>query len=233
MEVLVGPTLGIEVSSGPACVRDCTGGPAQDKHGVGRFSSPFLKDGERENAEFQPMIGESVGRNFGLGIGRSKKPEAEEEELSESSSIGEPDESEDHDDDDGEAEEVQSKFSGGLGSLGSLEESLPIKRGLSNYFSGKSKSFANISDVNSLKDLEKQENPLNKRRRTLMACKWAKKSFYTWSNPTSMPLLALKEEDQEEEQEQEEEEERPKLKFKSFKSSSCFSLTDLQQQHHA
>ena len=39
------------------------------------------------------------------------------------------------------------------------------KRGLSNHFTGKSKSFANLSEmeVDTVKDLEKQENPFNNR----------------------------------------------------------------------
>ena len=39
------------------------------------------------------------------------------------------------------------------------------RRGLSNHFTGKSKSFANLSEVEvgTVKDLEKQENPFNNR----------------------------------------------------------------------
>ncbi|KAG9450692.1 hypothetical protein H6P81_010657 [Aristolochia fimbriata] len=73
-----------------------------------------------------------------------------------------------------EEEEVESNSKGGLGSLDALEESLPIKRGLSSHFSGKSKSFACFSDITSqttAKELAKAENPFNKRRRILMAYK--------------------------------------------------------------
>lgn len=49
-----------------------------------------------------------------------------------------------------------------------------------------------------MKDLEKPENPFNKRRRILMASKWSRKaSFYYWPNPKSMPLLALNENEEE------------------------------------
>lgn len=48
------------------------------------------------------------------------------------------------------------------------------RRGLSNFFSGKSRSFANLQDaasaVTSARDLAKPENPFNKRRRVLRCC---------------------------------------------------------------
>ena len=48
------------------------------------------------------------------------------------------------------------------------------RRGLSNFFSGKSRSFANLQDaastVSSARDLAKPENPFNKRRRVLRCC---------------------------------------------------------------
>ncbi|XP_043712058.1 uncharacterized protein LOC122660872 [Telopea speciosissima] len=164
-------------------------------------------------------------------------------------------------DDDDEGEEVQSKFKshggvGALGSLDSLEESLPIKRGLSIYFSGKSKSFANLSDVSRVEDLAKSENPFNKRRRILMSCKWSNRSFYNRSlNPTtSMPHLAVLDEDEEDQTEDHghrhhldknlnknmeektiEVSDSPPSppsqmprKFNNFKCGKCFSLTDLQ-----
>lgn len=66
--------------------------------------------------------------------------------------------------------EVQSSFKGPLETLSSLEDSLPIKRGISNFISGKSKSFTNLSDAVSAKDLAKPENPYSKKRRNLLAC---------------------------------------------------------------
>lgn len=86
------------------------------------------------------------------------------------------------------------------------------RRGLSNHFTGKSKSLASLADVVTssssitVKDLEKPKNPFNKRRRLLLANKWARKSFYSWSNPKSMPLLTLNEEDEQQEQNQQLEE---------------------------
>lgn len=71
-----------------------------------------------------------------------------------------------------------------------------LRRGLSNHFMGKSKSFTDLSQVNTVKELQKQENPFNKRRRVQIASKWSRKSsFYTWSNPKSMPLLPLLEDE--------------------------------------
>jgi hypothetical protein len=66
--------------------------------------------------------------------------------------------------------EVQSSFKGPLDTLSSMEDALPIKRGISNFISGKSKSFTNLSDAVSVKDLAKPENPYNKKRRHLLAC---------------------------------------------------------------
>lgn len=63
---------------------------------------------------------------------------------------------------------------GALSCMDGLDDALPIKRGLSNFFSGKSRSFANLQDaasaVSSARDLAKPENPFNKRRRVLRCC---------------------------------------------------------------
>ncbi|KAK9097814.1 hypothetical protein Syun_024859 [Stephania yunnanensis] len=90
--------------------------------------------------------------------------ESDEEEEEISSQESELEVSENEDD-----EKVETKLKGALSSMNSLEESLPIKRGLSNFFNGKSKSFANFSQVSSISDLAKPDNPFNKRRRTLIA----------------------------------------------------------------
>lgn len=55
---------------------------------------------------------------------------------------------------------------GPLDNLTSLCAALPIKRGLSRYFSGKSQSFSSLARVSSVADLAKPENPYVKRRRT-------------------------------------------------------------------
>ncbi|CAN7015397.1 hypothetical protein IGI04_013604 [Brassica rapa subsp. trilocularis] len=111
-----------------------------------------------------------------------------------------------------ESEEEEEEEDGTVSSQGrwldssssSLEDSLPIKRGLSNHYIGKSKSFGNLMgmEVNNTKDLEKVESPLNKRRRLLIANKLRRRSlsssfsFYPKTNLNSMPLLALQESDE-------------------------------------
>jgi hypothetical protein len=82
---------------------------------------------------------------------------------------------------------------------------LIFRRGLSNHYVGKSKSFGNLMEAASkAKDLEKVENPFNKRRRLVIANKLRRRgrsmsasNFYSWQNPNSMPLLALQEPNEE------------------------------------
>lgn len=156
--------------------------------------------------------------------GGSPEPES-------SSSIGTPDDSEE------DEEEVQSGLKGrtGLGSLDCLEDSLPIKRGLSSHFDGKSKSFTDLSQVstlNEINELKKQESPFNKRRRVLIASKWSRKSsFYSWSNPQSMPLFPVTEDlDDDYEEEEEEEDAEKARKVPSASSSSSSSLAEEKKQ---
>ncbi|CAJ1972204.1 unnamed protein product [Sphenostylis stenocarpa] len=136
-----------------------------------------------------PYASSAVDRPYGLFSGDSSES---------SSSIGTPDESDEENDvvsskrNQNDAEEEVHNTLKSFASLDSLEDSLPIKRGLSNHFMGKSKSFTDLSQVNTVKELQKQENPFNKRRRVQIASKWSRRSsFYTWSNPKSMPLLPL------------------------------------------
>ncbi|XP_047167403.1 uncharacterized protein LOC124836280 [Vigna umbellata] len=136
-----------------------------------------------------------------------------------SSSIGSPDDSDNE-------EEVQSKLKirTGLGSLDAMEDSLPIKRGLSSHFDGKSKSFSDLSQVSTLKELQKQESPFNKRRRVLIASKWSRRSsFYSWSNPQSMPLLPVDEDCDDDDDDEEEEEKASKVPSASSSSSSSLA----------
>ncbi|XP_038983739.1 uncharacterized protein LOC120111272 [Phoenix dactylifera] len=174
-----------------------------------------------------------------------------EEESSETSSIGVQSSDSSSEKDDEENEEVQSKAKeGAFGSLDSLEESLPIKRGLSNFFSGKSKSFASLADVAAAtsRDLVKPENPFNKRRRLLMASRTRRASSYASFATCLPPLLSssdhIAEEKEREEDEEEEDEQNSgdsstlaplpphvskerKIK-KAFRSPRSFSLSDLQ-----
>ncbi|KAG5034301.1 hypothetical protein JHK87_009211 [Glycine soja] len=207
MEVLVGPAFTIDVPSSPP------------QH-AGSDDRIFLN--------VSPEEGD--GSNFRIS-GPPKFFAGGESESS--SSIGTPDDS-----DNEEEEEVQSqlKIRTGLGSLDALEESLPIKRGLSSHFDGKSKSFSDLSqmsNLSNLKELQKQESPFNKRRRVLIASKWSRRSsFYSWSNPQSMPLLPEK---KQEDQVQlrlnrvpESYAAHMRLRLGSFKARS-FSLADLQE----
>ncbi|XP_038898503.1 uncharacterized protein LOC120086121 [Benincasa hispida] len=230
MEVLFGPTFSIEVP--PPTAFAGVSIPLENP------SPPETQNRARSGFR-ESGSGSSIGENSSAS----------------SSSIGIPDADSD---DDGDTDEVQSKpMEGGLCGLESLEEALPIKRGLSSHFSGKSKSFANLSEVIQVKDLEKPENPFNKRRRILMASKWSRKaSFYNWPNPKSMPLLALNEDEEEdrkeaseesdsedgdgESDEEDEEKERRRRTLgqrfhdrklvNGFKSKSCFDLQEYEQQ---
>ncbi|XP_055827773.1 protein OXIDATIVE STRESS 3-like [Solanum dulcamara] len=57
---------------------------------------------------------------------------------------------------------------GALYDLSSLMSQLPIKRGLSKFYQGKSQSFTSLSRVTSLEDLAKKESPF---RRKMKSCK--------------------------------------------------------------
>ncbi|GAB4839003.1 hypothetical protein Ancab_028533 [Ancistrocladus abbreviatus] len=57
-----------------------------------------------------------------------------------------------------------SSLNGPLYVLSELMAHLPIKRGLSKYYDGKSQSFASLASVQSLEDLAKKENPYRRKR---------------------------------------------------------------------
>ncbi|OIT01676.1 PREDICTED: uncharacterized protein LOC109226573 [Nicotiana attenuata] len=76
-------------------------------------------------------------------------------------------------DGDGDGEEVLSAFKpGGLDNLEALEEVLPIKRSISQFYAGKSKSFTSLAEAascSSLKDIVKQDDAYTKKRKNLLA----------------------------------------------------------------
>ncbi|XP_002874231.2 nucleolin, partial [Arabidopsis lyrata subsp. lyrata] len=176
---------------------------------------------------------------------------------SDSSSIGTPgdsEEDEEESEDEKQNDDVSSKELGlrGLASMSSLEDSLPSKRGLSNHYKGKSKSFGNLGEIGSVKEVAKQENPLNKRRRLQICNKLARKSFYSWQNPKSMPLLPVNEDEDDDDDDDDEEDlksgfdenksssdeegggrvkkvvaRKGSFKSRAYKSRSCFALSDL------
>ncbi|KAF7817347.1 serine/arginine repetitive matrix protein 2 [Senna tora] len=81
--------------------------------------------------------------------------------------------------------EVQSAYNGPLDMMESLEEVLPIRRGISKFYNGKSKSFTSLADASfspSLKDITKPENAYTRRRRNLMAFN------HIWEKNRSFPL---------------------------------------------
>lgn len=56
-----------------------------------------------------------------------------------------------------------SSSNGPLYQLSDLMAQLPLKRGLSKYYQGKSQSFTSLANVESLEDLAKKENPCKKK----------------------------------------------------------------------
>ncbi|XP_037434441.1 uncharacterized protein LOC119301558 [Triticum dicoccoides] len=74
---------------------------------------------------------------------------------------------------DGEGE-VQSAYSGaGLDGLAALEESLPIRRGISKFYNGKSRSFTFLKEAigpsGSAKVIAKADNAYSRKRKNLLA----------------------------------------------------------------
>ncbi|CAK8569873.1 unnamed protein product [Lathyrus sativus] len=82
--------------------------------------------------------------------------------------------------------EAESAYNGGaLHDMEALEEALPIRRGISSFYNGKSKSFTSLADVvttPSVKDIVKPENAYTRRRRNLMAYN------HVWDKNKNYPL---------------------------------------------
>ncbi|OVA09471.1 hypothetical protein BVC80_7763g2 [Macleaya cordata] len=69
--------------------------------------------------------------------------------------------------------EVQSSYKGPFETMDSLEEVLPIRKGISKFYCGKSKSFTSLADASSssnIKEIAKPENAYSKKRKNLLAC---------------------------------------------------------------
>nr|AGV54626.1 hypothetical protein [Phaseolus vulgaris] len=95
-----------------------------------------------------------------------------EEECSTSSSIGRNSDVSSERSAEGGENEVESVYRGPLHSMETLEEVLPIRRSISKFYGGKSKSFTSLADVASspsAKDIAKPENAYTRKRRNLMA----------------------------------------------------------------
>ncbi|XP_020228942.1 uncharacterized protein LOC109809925 [Cajanus cajan] len=122
--------------------------------------------------------------NNGVTIGRSSFVHCvsicdrgfppEDSDSSSDSSIGRnTTSSEDSSDREDAAEvEVQSSFKGPLDTINDLEDDLPVKKGISKFYSGKSKSFTSLADAagaTSMQEIVKPEDPYAKKRKNLIA----------------------------------------------------------------
>ncbi|KAL0393865.1 UNVERIFIED_CONTAM: hypothetical protein Slati_4352700 [Sesamum latifolium] len=117
-----------------------------------------------------------------------------------------------------------------LDCLASLEASLPMKRGLSSHYDGRSKTFGNLSELfmDNARELGKREHAMNKRRRLLLAHEYRDKTFHPggggddgggsssiMTHTSSMPLLPTLHHHRENEEAEDEDEEEEKKKRKS------------------
>uniref|UniRef100_A0A6N2MNE4 Uncharacterized protein n=1 Tax=Salix viminalis TaxID=40686 RepID=A0A6N2MNE4_SALVM len=74
-------------------------------------------------------------------------------------------------------EEMNLSEEGGWSSSGSVPETLPPRRrGLATSYDGKCKSFADLSEARTVKDLQKKEHPFNQMRALLKARKLCRRS---------------------------------------------------------
>ncbi|KAL4571158.1 hypothetical protein LXL04_017909 [Taraxacum kok-saghyz] len=121
--------------------------------------------------------GENGGMLEVVGGTKSMSIAGDEEcNSSSSSSIG-------NDSDDDREEDVESRYNDHHNNNGSfdnaiqaLEEALPIRRGISSFYNGKSKSFTSLTDVwpstsSSIQDIAKPENAYTRKRKNLGAFK--------------------------------------------------------------
>ncbi|XP_054819077.1 protein OXIDATIVE STRESS 3 LIKE 1-like [Prosopis cineraria] len=81
--------------------------------------------------------------------------------------------------------EAQSAYNGPLDMMESLEEMLPIRRGISKFYDGKSKSFTSLAEASflpSVRDITKPDSAYTRRRRNLMAFN------HVWDKNRNFPL---------------------------------------------
>lgn len=156
-------------------------GTKKGDHGKVMLPGKKMSDGffiEEEEEEAQEVLTETESSSIGApspsssSIGENSSSEAGEAE---------------------EEEEVESKLKveSGLGCLEALEDSLPVKNGLSSFYAGKSKSFTSLAEAaaqEAVKELAKPENPFNKRRRILAS--WSRRaSCSSLATATYLPPL--------------------------------------------
>ncbi|KAL4303915.1 hypothetical protein GQ457_10G001640 [Hibiscus cannabinus] len=70
---------------------------------------------------------------------------------------------------DREENEVQSSYKGPLDMMNSLEQVLPMRRSISSFYNGKSRSYTSLTEATSVSDMAKPENAYTRRRRNLLA----------------------------------------------------------------
>ncbi|KAF8393623.1 hypothetical protein HHK36_021868 [Tetracentron sinense] len=139
-------------------------------HGISRISIFESQDPSRL---FPGIL--TGDRGFGEGNMAMKAKEGEEDSDSGSSSIGRNSDlsGRSSDDEDAGENEAQSSYKGPLDTMDSLEEVLPIRRGISKFYCGKSKSFTSLADASSscsIRDVAKPENAYTRKRKNLLAC---------------------------------------------------------------
>lgn len=74
-------------------------------------------------------------------------------------------------DTDDDASSSSANSSGSLYDLADLIPQLPIKKGLSKFYQGKSQSYTSLSRVKSIEDLPKKESPYNNKRKLMKSSK--------------------------------------------------------------
>ncbi|KAK2451998.1 oxidative stress [Trifolium repens] len=67
---------------------------------------------------------------------------------------------------DADSSSSSSNSNGSLGDLSDLMNNLPIKRGLSMFYQGKTQSFTSLAEVQNIEDLPKKSIPYNKRMKS-------------------------------------------------------------------
>lgn len=70
-----------------------------------------------------------------------------------------------------DASSASANSSGSLFDLTDLIPQLPIKKGLSKFYQGKSQSYTSLSRVKSIEDLPKKESPYNNKRKLMKSSK--------------------------------------------------------------
>ncbi|XP_042505152.1 uncharacterized protein LOC122081863 [Macadamia integrifolia] len=87
----------------------------------------------------------------------------------------------------------QLSCNGPLYEMSSLMQQLPFKKGLSKYFQGKSQSFTSLTNVRSLEDLAKPENPYkNKKLKSCRSYGGLSESQKPWLPRTNSKIISKK-----------------------------------------